>query len=244
MAQTAEKTAKKSGKRAPKKPGKKTAEIQLSDTKAFMCALAAFFLIAIFAYISPLKAVFLSEYGVFSNAAVLFYVVAFGYGLRGIYELNLENRRLWKNLAILSLLALFMAGEELHWGLSFILEQDKRWPVESVHDLIARAILGVPREASFALIGFIAGVRLSMLLFAVYLVIGLMFFRDRIMGFFGKACAHPAWFYGCIFTGLLVISILMKAGIVPGGSVFDGALRLSMALAFLIGSLQFGGKTP
>ncbi len=217
-------------------------QVLLSERSVFLLALGGAFLLAVLAYITPLRAIFHSEYGMFSNAAALFYLVAFGYGLKGITAINLENWKRWRPLAVLSMLALFMAGEELNWGLSFVLEADQRWPVESLRDLIALSLLGVPEAADITLIGFIAAVRWVLLLALVYGVGAGLYYHERLKEAWERYSGQEAFFYGRAFVGFLFVGILMKAGLLPGRDVFGECLNMAAALAFLMTSLQFLGK--
>ncbi len=232
-------TTKAKSKSAKKAPKKKKNDLPLPERQLFLVLIGGAFATAVLAYATPLREVFLSQYGVFSNAAVLFYLVAFGYGLKEIYSLNLENWKRWRPLAIVSLLALFMAGEELNWGLSLVDGAHDGWAVQSVRDLIALSLLGVPDGADIRLIGFIAAMRWMLLLAVIYGLGSAFFLREKIIGVWHKAKKHSAFFYGCVFVGLFVAGILMKAGFLPGHAVFGDCLRMCAALAFLLGSLQF-----
>jgi len=222
-----------------KKQPKDNKDLPLTERKMFVLLVLLSMTVALLSYVTPLRGVFHSEYGVFSNAAVLFYMLAFGYGLKGIYALNLENWKRWRPLAIISLLALFMAGEELHWGLSFLLEGERQWPVQNIRDLLALSLLDVPDKAGLVLTGFIAGARLLLVLLLIYGAGTAFYYRAHLLMLYKKCRLHPAFFYGGVFAGLLVLTVLMRAGMAPGGAALGGALRLSMALAFLMGSLQF-----
>ncbi|GJL84440.1 MAG: hypothetical protein DHS20C02_02150 [Micavibrio sp.] len=235
MATAKAKSAKKTSK-------KKKTDLPLPERQLFLLLLGGALATAVVAYATPMREVFLSQYGVFSNAAILFYLVAFGYGLKGIYDLNLENWKRWRPLAILSLLALFMAGEELNWGLSLVDGAHEGWAVQSVRDLIALSLLGVPEGADIKLVGFIALMRWMLLLAVLYGLGSLFFLREKIAGIWVKARKHPSFFYGCVFVGLFVVGILMNAEFLPGHDVFGDCLRMCGALAFLLGSLQFWGK--
>lgn len=232
----------KSGDKKSKDGGGK-AQGGLSERALFLILLGGAFAVAVLAYLTPpLRAVFLSEYGVFSNAAVLFYLVAFGYGVKGIYALNMESwKGRWKKLALLSLLALFMAGEELNWGLTFLRRPDDDWLVHSVKDLVALSLLGVPEHTEITLVGFIALVRWMMMLAAIYGVGLGLYHRKKIAAAWHKHRAAPAMFYACFFVVLIVLEIVMKAGFLPGHAVFGDCLRMGAALAFLLGGLHAAG---
>ncbi len=214
----------------------------LSEHGIFLVLLGGAFAVAAVAYVVPLlRAVFLSEYGAFSNAAVLFYLVAFGYGVKGISTLNMENwKRRWKKLVLLSLLALFMAGEELNWGLTLLRGPDDDWLVHSVRDLVALSLLGVPEHTEITLVGFIALVR-WMLMLAVIYGVGLgVYHRKKLAAAWEKHRASLTVFYACFFIGFVALEILMKAGFLPGHAVLGDCLRTVAAFAFLMGGLQVG----
>lgn len=216
----------------------------LSERWLFLALIGGAVAVAAIAYVMPpLKAVFLSEYGAFSNLAVLFYLVAFCYGVKGISALNMENwKARWKKLALLSLLALFMAAEEMNWGLTLLRGPDDDWVVHSVRDLVALSLLGVPEHTEITLVGFIALVRWMMTLAVIYGVGLGLYHRKKLAAAWQKHRAGPGLFYACFFVGFLALGILMKAGYLPGHDMLGDPLRTCAALAFLMGGLSLWGK--
>ncbi len=208
----------------------------------FLALIGGAFAVAALAYVTPpLKAVFLSEYGAFSNLAVLFYLIAFGYGVKGISALNMESwKGRWKKLALLSLLALFMAAEEMNWGLTILKGTHDDWVVHSVRDLVALSLRGMPEHTEITLVGFIALVRWMIMLAVIYGVGLGLYHRKKLAAAWQKHRAAPGLFYACFFIGLVALEILMKAGYLPGHTILGDCLSACAALAFLMGGLHIG----
>lgn len=227
---------------AAKKNGK-SGEIALDDATFFKGALLGALVLCGLVYGSEsLRGVFLSEWGLFANLAVLFYLLAFVFTIKtiGIFDFNKWDK--WKHLALLAMLALAMAAEELRWLIPFRAENPEEWPAQRIRDLISIAIMGVPEGATLWQAGLIAGTRLLLILMLLYGIGGAIYFRKNLLPLWRKFRAHKASLYALFFMVFLLLTIFVTAEMPALFALAGAYLRMGAGLSFFMMALQFRHK--
>jgi hypothetical protein len=213
----------------------KSNEINIDDATFFKGAVIAALVLSGLVYGSEiLRGIFLSDFGLYANLAVLFYLLAFGYGLKGISGINLENWEKFRPLAVLSFLALVMAAEELRWGLPFLQDEDAEWRIQRMRDLISMALVGIPEKSSLWMAGVVAGTRLLLILMVIYAIGFAVYYRARLAPLWRKFRSHKAFLYACFFIVFFLLTVVLTAEQPALFAMLGGYLRMGAALSFLM----------
>ena len=89
----------------------------------------------------------------------------------------------------------------------------------------------IPEDASLKVVAAIAGIRLSAVMLAIYGLLGLIYYREKIMGARAYLKNYTVR-YAVVFVLFLILSALMRFGIIPGSAIFEDCLEMLAAGAF------------
>ena len=194
-------------------------------------------LLALLAMVMPpaVAALFLGSFGLFENLTVLLYVLAFVLVAKILWQRNHAALQPWKaneKWVLLAALAIVLAGEELQWLLPWIY-------ADTYHDFHFYSLSGlvdvsrgaIPEDASLKVVAAIAGIRLSAVMLAIYGLLGLIYYREKIMGARAYLKNYTVR-YAVVFVLFLILSALMRFGIIPGSAIFEDCLEMLAAGAF------------
>ena len=195
-------------------------------------------MLALVAMMTPFQDIILGHFGIFSNMTVIFAILGFGVGVKGILALNMENSGQWRILALLSVFSLFLAGEELGWGLSFITSDPEKWQIQSLQELIAVSLFFVPDDSPLAMTFVIAVIRLVFILGFVYAIIGLIFFRKFIMPIWQKFKEIPTYIYLRTMLILFLMSLPIRSGLIEEMAPLTAYTTMGISLSALMATFK------
>lgn len=183
-------------------------------------------------------ALILGRNGVCDTATVVFYLVALALLVReGVTQLSKSGGvRSLVLLGGMAGLALFMAGEEVRWGLPVVLSSSEQEHVLSVHQAVGRVLAASGQGRTVFEAALVAGVRLALILGLFYGAFFAWRRRRAVYLWLSLARTHPAFLMMVIFAaGIVCSSTLYLSGFSSG--LYEGLqqwLEMNASVAFLM----------